>query len=67
MRRPRPLGPLGFSNSQQEQTLKLVLHDGLASFRIISSHPVQRIAADRLKSAGVHLAHKKPHPPRTLQ
>ena len=41
----RSLGRLGSSSSQHRRTLELVLQNGHASFRITSSHSVQRIAA----------------------
>ena len=43
-----PSGPVGSSSSQYRRTLELVLPKKHASFRITSSFPVQRIAADRL-------------------
>ncbi|KAJ1473894.1 hypothetical protein T484DRAFT_3304412 [Baffinella frigidus] len=43
---PRPLGPLGSSSSHDRRTPELILQKGHASFRITSSPPVQRIAAE---------------------
>ena len=41
-----PLGILGHLSSKHRRTPEIVLSKGHASFRITSSSPVQRIAAD---------------------